>query len=129
MSYSVSDCIIRIKNACNARRRSLLLANTRMNKRLCDVLVKEGFLTDCKQETVEGNKMLRVTIQRIKRVPVFTDVILYSKPSLRVYVGLRDFGGVLRGKGVVVLSTSKGIMTAREAQKKGVGGELLFKVW
>ncbi|OGH23797.1 MAG: 30S ribosomal protein S8 [Candidatus Levybacteria bacterium RIFCSPHIGHO2_02_FULL_42_12] len=127
--HSVSDCIIRIKNACASRRQDVVLPVTRMNKQICEVLMRQGFLVGYKKETVLGKKVFQAEIKRVRRVAAFTDVVLYSKPSLRIYVGLNDFKKVLRGKGSAIISTSKGVMTVEEAKKKGVGGELLFKVW
>jgi len=98
-----------------------------MTKALSDVLVKERYLKSVKEDVVEGRKVLVGEIAYGKEEAAFSDVVLFSKPSLRVYVTAKDKR--LRGLGVAVVSTNKGIMTGKEASEKGFGGELLFRVW
>ena len=92
--------------------------------------MKEGFLDSVKEQQEENKKLLVATITYEKLMPRFTDVIILSKPSLRKYARKTDAAN-LRGKGLgmTVVSTSQGVMTGKEAFQKGVGGELLFKIW
>jgi len=130
MNYLVADFMIRIKNSAISKRKEVVLPFSNLNKEIGKVLVKEGFLENIKEETVNGKKTLNAIIRYEKRIPVFTDVIIISKPSLRVYEPAKKLNEIKkRGKRKVVLSTNKGVMTAEEAQKKGVGGEILFAVW
>jgi len=130
MNYLVADFMIRIKNSAISKRKEVVLPFSNINKEIGKVLVKEGFLENITEENDEGKKMLKATIRYEKRIPVFTDVIIISKPSLRVYEPAKKLNEIKkRGKRKVVLSTNKGVMTAEEAQKKGVGGEILFAVW
>jgi len=130
MHHSVSDMIIRIKNAAMARRRSVVLPYSKLCLAIAKTLVKEKYLEDVKEHSEKGKKSLVATIAYSKRVPVFTDVTIMSKPSLRVY-GRASHKHELQGKGLgtTVVSTSQGVMTGNEAIKKGVGGELLFRIW
>jgi len=130
MNHTVSDFIIRIKNAARARRKTVILPYSGLTKNVAQVLVKEGFL-DSFQELADGNKKsLVASITYEKLMPRFTEVVILSKPSLRKYARKTD-AAELRGKGLgmIVVSTSKGVMTGKEAFQKGVGGELLFKIW
>lgn len=130
MNYLVSDFIIRLKNACLAKRRKVILPYSNMNKEIGEVLKREGFLKDIKEEINEGKKSLAGELRYEKRIPVMTDVSIVSKPALRVYVKKDARArGQKRGFGVSMLSTSQGVMTGAEAKKKGIGGELLFKIW
>lgn len=130
MNYSVSDFLIRIKNAALARRREVVLPYSNINKEIGRVLKKEGFLEDVKETKDGSRKLLTVVIAYEKRIPVFSDVIIVSKPSLRVYRPSKAIIGIERkGRHKVVLSTSQGIMSGYEAKKKGVGGEILFEIW
>ncbi len=130
MTYLVSDFIIRLKNAALARRREAVLPYSKLNKAIGQVLVKQGILGSIKEESKEGKKSLFATINFEKRLAVFTDVTVISKPSLRVYAGAAEKTKLVgRGLGVTVVSTNQGVMTGREAVKKGVGGEVLFKIW
>ena len=130
MHHAVSDMIIRIKNAAMARRKTVVLPYSKLCLAIAKTLVKEKYLADVKEHTDGGKKSLVATIAYEKRMPLFTDVTILSKPSLRVY-GRATKSGELAGKGlgVTVVTTSQGVMTAREALKKGVGGELLFRIW
>ncbi len=130
MNYSVADFIIRLKNAAAARRREVVLPYSKLNKAIGGVLVKRHLLESIKEETKEGKKQLVGVITFDKRHAAFTEVVVISKPSLRVYAGSHDEVGLMgRGLGITVVSTSHGVMTGRDAFKKGVGGEVLFKIW
>lgn len=130
MNHLVSDFIIRIKNSAIAKRREVVLPYSKINKEIGKLLVKKGFLEDFKEESNEGKKSLKAVIKYEKRIPVLTDVEVISKPSLRVYGNIKMINEIKkRGRRTVVVSTSKGLMTSEEAEKKGVGGEVLFAIW
>ncbi len=130
MNHNISNFIIIIKNAALARRKELDLPFSNINKEIGKVLVKEGFLESIKEETKEGKKNLKAVLKYDRRIPIFTDVILFSKPSLRVYGPSKHIEEIERkGKKIVIVSTSQGVMTGREARKKGIGGEILFAIW
>lgn len=130
MNHSVSDFLIRIKNASLARRREVILPYSNINKEIGKVLQKEGFLEEVKEIKDGSSRSLRVVIAYEKRIPVFSDVIIVSKPSLRVYKPSKAINKIeRRGRHKVVLSTSQGIMSGYDAKKKGVGGEILFEIW
>lgn len=128
--YTVADFIIRIKNASAARRREVLMPYSNMSLSVGKTLVKNGFLSEVKEEEIEGKRMLRATLRYSRRRPVVSEVTIVSKPSLRVYISAHENAvNSIREAMTSVLSTSEGIMTGKEAQKKKIGGELLFKVW
>lgn len=128
--YQVADFIIRLKNAAAARRREVVLPYSKLNKAIGEVLVKQHILESIKEENKDGKKNLVAHIIFEKRLAVFTDVTVISKPSLRVYAGADNQVGLMgRGLGTTIVSTSHGVMTGRDAFKKGVGGEVLFKIW
>jgi len=130
MNHSVSDFIIRIKNASMARRKTVMVPSSKMNKALSAVLTKEGFLKNVKEETVEGKKTLVASIAYKNRQPVFTNVKIYSKPSVRQYKAKVEIPKLeRRGAVTAIFSTNQGVLTGKEAVKKGVGGELLFTLW
>lgn len=130
MIHRISDLIIRIKNAARARRRTVVLMDLKINKELCKVLVKEGFLEGFETEVKDERKVLVAKIKYEKRNPVLTDVLVVSKPSLRRYATAAQIPGIQRkGRHTIILSTNKGIMTGQEALKKNMGGEILFRIW
>ncbi len=130
MNYKISDFIFRIKNAARARRIEIVLPFSKLNREVGKVLVKEGFLEDIKEETLANKKVLKAKLVYERRMPKFSDAILISKPSLRKYVSSKQIPDIeKRGKRTLIISTSSGIMTGRQAYKKGLGGQILFSVW
>lgn len=130
MDYPIADFVIRIKNASMARRRKVTMPYAKKLKEIGSVLVKGGFLESIKEEKTEGKKVLEATVKFDRRSPVISDVDIISKPSLRVYVTSKNIPEIQkRGMTTIVISTSKGIMMGRDAYKKGIGGEVLFKIW
>src|SRR3989344_6248454 len=110
MNHRVSDLIIRIKNAVKAKRKMVVFDNLRINKAICKVLVSEGFLEGFEEDTRDSKRVLVARIKYDKRVPVFTDVLVVSKPSLRRYAGSREIPEIQRrGRHTIILSTNKGI--------------------
>jgi len=130
MNYLIADSIIRIKNSALAKRKEVSLPFSNINSEIGKVLVKEGFLESVKEKNEKGKKSISAVIRYEDRIPVLTDVEVISKPSLRVYLSAKrimDIGK--RGRRRVVVSTSQGVMTAMDAHKKGLGGEVLFAIW
>ncbi len=129
MAYKIADFITTIKNCAAARRRTAVLSYSKVNKNIGDVLVKEGFLVSIKEEEQDGKKVLVAVLKFTKRMPAVRDVNIISKPSLRIYSSSKKIADIKRrGRHKVILSTNKGIMEARDAQKVGVGGEVLFTI-
>ena len=130
MNYRISDFIIRIKNASNARRKKVTIPYKKELKEIGNVLVKAGFLESIKEEKTDDEKVLEAVIKYDKRVPVISDVTVISKPSLRVYTDYKNIKNIQkRGMTTIILSTSQGIMLGHDALKKNIGGEVLFKIW
>lgn len=127
---SAIDFIIRIKNATLARRKEVVFPYSNLNKEIGKVLVKEGFLENIKEETTKGKKNLKAIITYEKRFPALTGVDIISKPSLRIY---ENANGILeiekRGRKTAIVSTNQGVMTGKDAKKKGIGGEVIFTIW
>ena len=130
MNHLVSDFIIRIKNSAMSKRKEVVLPFSNINKEIGKVLVKEGFLESIKEESKDGKKELLAVIRYEKRIPVLNDVEIISKPSLRVYSTSKKILEIgKRGRRKVIVSTNQGVMSAMDASKKGVGGEILFAIW
>ncbi len=130
MNHKVSDFIIRIKNATLARRKEVILPYSKINKEIGKVLVKQGYLESIKETEAEGKKELKAIVKYEKRLPVLIDVEVISKPSLRVYGSAKEILEIeKRGKRTVVVSTSQGVTTGKDAIKKKIGGEILFAIW
>ncbi len=123
------DFVIQLKNAALARKKLVTTNFANLDKAISKVLVKEGFLDSVTDEKLGTQKMLTAKLRYHRRRPVITGVELVSKPSLRVYVESKDIAKKQGGSSIAVISTNQGVMTGKEAVKKGVGGEMLFKIW
>ena len=125
VSDPIADLLTRIRNAQHARRDSCVCPWSRHKEEICNVLQKEGYLQEVKVEGEGKEKEILLTFS--KEHPKMT-LTRMSKPSRRVFRGTNNLPPVLRGYGLAVLTTNLGVMTDREARKKGVGGELLCTV-
>ncbi len=128
----LADFLTRIRNAGKARLSKVDTTNTRMNRSVADILVKEGFLKSFKEVTVDNRSMLRAYLRfeggDLKK-PVIQGLRRASRPGLRRYVKTDRIPKVMSGFGLAILSTSKGVITDKEAHKLGVGGEYICSVW
>ena len=128
MTDVIADMLTRIRNALNAKHETVEITASNTKKAIADILLKEGYISDVKiVEGVQGT--IVVTLKYDGNKPVITGLKRVSKPGLRVYVGTEEVPQVLGGLGIAILSTSKGIMTGKEAKKAHQGGEVLAYVW
>ncbi|MBI4305646.1 MAG: 30S ribosomal protein S8 [Chloroflexi bacterium] len=126
----VADMLTRIRNAISVRRDTVSVPGSKLKLELAKLLQKEGFIAGVEQTDTKPQPMLKLHLRYYEnRDPVITGLRRVSRPGLRVYVGRHEIPRLYGGLGVSFVSTSKGIMTGREAWKSGLGGELLFYVW
>lgn len=127
----IADMLTRIRNATMARHEKTLVPASRMTRSIAQVLQQEGFIAGIEEEGegVKRNLVIALKYNAKTKQPVIKTLRRVSKPGLRVYANRRDLPRVLGGIGVAILSTSKGIMTDREARRQGVGGEVLCYIW
>ena len=127
----IADMLARIRNALVARHDFTDVPASRVKTALAKVLKQEGYVTGFEERTEAGShKMLRVHLAYDDgRAPMITGLQRISKPGLRVYAGRGEVPRVYGGLGVAIMSTPEGVMTGREARKRGVGGEVLCYVW
>jgi len=125
----ISNLIIGLKNAYNAKHTTFELPYTKMNESILEALKKQGFVSDFKQKGKDLKKELSVTLKYKEGEAAVTDVRRVSKQSKRVYLGYRDIVPVRQGYGVTIISTPAGVMTGKEAKTKKLGGEELLKIW
>lgn len=127
----IADMLTRIRNAALARHDRVLIPASKMKRTIADVLKSEGYVADVAGDTQEdGLEVLSITLKYGKdKLPAIEGIERVSKPGRRVYVRAQDIPRVRSGLGIAVLSTSRGIMSDRQARKVGVGGELLCQIW
>ena len=127
----IADMLTRIRNACLARHQKTEVPATKMTRSIAEVLKSEGFVAEV-EEAGEGVKKVLLISLKYKgkqRRPIISNLQRVSKPGLRVYSNRRDLPRVLGGIGIAIVSTSRGIMTDRDARQQGIGGEVLCYVW
>ncbi len=132
MTDPIADMLTRIRNGARARHDSVVVPWSRIKERVTQVLVQEGYLQEVRRVKAKGWKgeELRIQLKFDKENnPVISGLKRVSRPGLRVYVGAHEITPVRKGLGVNILSTPKGILADRDAQKANVGGELLCSVW
>lgn len=126
--YTVANFVIQIKNAYLANRKTVTAPYSNITKAIGELLVKKQLLAEIKEEEIEGKRILVASLRYVRRKPAFRDVEIISKPSLRVHTDAKSLRNILRDDALAVISTSQGIMAGKDALKKNVGGELLFKI-
>lgn len=125
---SISDFIIRLQNASRAGKETVSLPFSQMKFAIAEILEREGYIASVDKKSKKGG-VLSVVLAYKDGKPTIQGVKRISKPSRRIYMGVRDVRPVKRGHGLLVLSTPVGIATGKEAQIKRVGGEALFEIW
>ena len=128
MSDPIADMLTRIRNGYAAGSASVSMPLSGTKQAVARVLQEEGFIDGCTVAEENGKKTLTVTLRYFEGVPVINQLQRVSRPGKRVYCHSSDIPAVNNGLGVVVVSTSKGIMTGREAKTSGTGGELICVV-
>ena len=132
-SDPVGDMLAMIKNAYGRRHKRVSLAHSNFKEGVAKVLRSEGYLEDVKTVQDEKRKEIKFLHLYLKYdnvgESVISDIKRVSKPGCRIFRGVDNLGRIMDGLGVQVLSTSKGIMSDRQARKERVGGELVCKVW
>lgn len=128
MTDPIADLLTRIRNGQAANKVQVSMPASKAKKALANVLKNEGYVSDVTEQTVDGKLQLTVTLKYYEGKPVIDRVQRVSRPGLRIYKGKDELPKVLGGLGVAIVSTSKGVMSDREARALGEGGEVLCTV-
>ncbi len=129
VSDPIGDMLIQIKNAVMAGKHVVELPHSSMKHAVATILSQEGYIGTVEKTGNSPKLMLRIHLKYQGDAPVLTGVKRISKPGLRWYVGKNEIPEVLGGLGIAIVSTPQGVMSGKEAKKRGVGGELLCTVW
>lgn len=127
---TIADMLTRIRNANDAKHASVDIPASNMKKQIAQILLDEGYIKSFK--VIDDNKqgIIRVTLKYTEnKGQVITGLRRVSKPGLRIYSNCKDMPKVMRGLGIAIISTSKGIMTDKKARELNVGGEVLAFIW
>ncbi|MFB0834031.1 30S ribosomal protein S8 [Arthrobacter halodurans] len=130
MTDPVADMLTRLRNANSAYHDTVAMPSSKLKVRVAEILKAEGYIGDFAEEAAEVGKKLTINLKfGPNRERSIAGVRRISKPGLRVYAKSTNLPHVLGGLGIAILSTSSGLLTDRQAAKKGVGGEVLAYVW
>jgi len=125
----LSDMLIHIKNAGEAGKHTVVVSHSNFKFKVAEVLLREGYIAGLARKGRGIKKLIEITLAYNGKRPRIQGIKKLSKPSRRIYQGIRGIRLVRQGFGNVILSTPKGIVTGREARKAKVGGEVLFTIW
>lgn len=126
----IADMLTRIRNANNSRHKTVDIPASNMKKAIAEILLKEGYIKDVEiiEDGIQG--IIRITLKYAEnKQKVLSGLKRVSKPGLRIYASKEELPRVLKGLGIAIISTSKGVMTDKEARKLNVGGEVLAFIW
>ena len=127
---SIADMLTRIRNASSAKHDSVKIPASNMKKAIAQIRVDEGYINGFKVEDDGKQGMIEITLKYGQnKTAAITGLRRVSKPGLRIYSGCEDMPKVMKGLGIAIVSTSKGVMTDKDARKANVGGEVLAFVW
>ncbi len=126
----IADMLTRIRNANSSKHKTVDIPASKMKLSIADILFKEGYIKSFEEISNDVQGTIRVTLKYDEKGNrVIAGIKRISKPGLRVYASREDMPKVLNGLGIAIVSTSKGVMTDKEARKVGLGGEVLAYVW
>lgn len=128
MTYPVASFLTQIKNAYMANLNEVSFPYSKIVLSIGTILKEAGYLKSVKEETLEGRKVVKVTLVYKKNSAAMTDVKIISKPSIHKYVGKNEIKKVSNKYDLVIISTNQGVMTSRKAIELGIGGELLARI-
>jgi small subunit ribosomal protein S8 len=125
----IADMLTRIRNAVLVRKNEITVPHSNTKEAIARLLKESGFLNDISITDASIGKTLKIVINDENDNARITEIVRLSKPGRREYKGAKEIPIVKRGRGIVIISTSKGLMTGQQAKKLGVGGELICKIY
>lgn len=125
----IANFLTQIRNAYKAHHSSITAPHSRIKEELAGLLAEAGFIKDVVIEGEVPNKVIKAGLVYQGNLPVLTHISRVSTPSVRVYAKASQIPSTLSGRGLTILSTSKGLRTDRQARKQALGGEIICKVW
>ena len=130
ISDTIADMLTRIRNAAAAKHDSVDVPASNVKKAIAQILLDEGYITSFQVEEDGKQGVIHITLKYGRnKSQAISGIRRVSKPGLRIYTNVEEMPKVMKGLGIAILSTSKGIMTDKQARKANVGGEVLAYVW
>ncbi|TSC94374.1 MAG: small subunit ribosomal protein S8 [Parcubacteria group bacterium Licking1014_1] len=129
MTDPITDMLNRIRNAGALQKAEVFVPFSKIKYEIAGILSREGFAGEVKKTAKEKNKGIRIALKYENNVPAISGLRRSSKPGQRIYSGASELKMVRGGYGISIISTSKGLMTNKEAKRAKLGGEILLEVW
>lgn len=129
MQDPISDFLTRLRNAQLRKHARVVAPASKKTLAIAEVLKREGYIGDYRVESDGAKRSVTVDLKYYQGAPVIENIKRVSRPGLRIYRGCRDLPRVVGGLGIAIVSTSRGLMTDREAREAGIGGEVLCQVY
>lgn len=129
MTDPIADMLTRIRNAQVRKHATVSVPASNIKLEILRVLKEEGFISDYEKIEDEKQGMISITLKYVNKTPVIKGLKRISKPGLKVYAKKEELPKVLNGLGIAIVSTSKGVMSDKDARKENLGGEVLAFVW
>lgn len=130
ISDPIADMLTKVRNASNAKHEKVDITASNMKLQIIKIMKNEGYVKNFKRVTKDGINVIRVILRYDEDMnPVLHNIEKISTPGRRVYCGYRDMPRVYNGHGIIVVSTSEGVITGKKASEKMIGGELICSVW
>lgn len=127
---TIADLLTRIRNASSAKHETVEVPASNMKKAICQILVDEGYVKSFTVSEDGKQGMIKIVLKYTEnKMPAIKGLRRVSKPGLRIYSKAEELPRVMKGLGIAIISTSKGLMTDREARKENIGGEVLAFIW
>jgi len=125
----IADMLTRIRNAIPRRKKTVLIPSNKILIGIAKILKSEKFIEDFEINNTENKHELILKLKYVNNESAISHLERVSKPGLRIYIGYRDIPRIKNGLGVAILTTSKGILTDKQARQNKIGGELIAKIW
>jgi len=129
MTDPITDMLNQIRNAQAVAKPEISVLFSQIKQEIAQILSKEGFVGSVKKAAKKEDNTLKIVLKYNENIPAITGMNRISKPGQRIYVKVTDIKPVKGGKGITIISTSKGLMTNKEARKVKLGGEVLCEIW
>ncbi|SEN22406.1 30S ribosomal protein S8 [Nitrosomonas marina] len=128
MSDPIADMLTRIRNAQMAKKNTVRIPFSQIKFDIASVLKEEGYITEIEKKTIDNHAQLELQLKYYSGLPVIERIQRISRPGLRIYKSSSEIPQVMSGLGIAIISTSRGVMSGKQAQKAGIGGEILCEV-
>lgn len=129
MTDPITDMLNRIRNTQAVAKAEVSIPFSQLKQEIAKILVEEGFLADIKKALKKDDRILKIALKYNQNIPAISGLRRVSKPGQRIYVKTSEIKAVKGGRGMAIISTSKGLMTNKKARKMKLGGEVICEVW